>query len=76
MALTLNGRKKKLKSADFQQAAQRAGVTEKVLTALFAKFTRVKPVWHRFIDSSFLSPELRQGYHALLDRRFTQLGLK
>lgn len=76
LALTLNGRKKKLKPADFQQAAQRAGVTEKVLAGLFAKFTRVKPVWHRFIDSSFLSPELQQGYHVLLDRRFAQLGLE
>jgi serine/threonine-protein kinase HipA len=75
LALTLNGRKKKLKPADFQQAAQRAGVTEKVLTGLLTKFTRAKPAWHRFIDSSFLSLELQQGYHALLDRRFTQLGL-
>ena len=76
LALTLNGRKKKLKPADFQQAAQRAGVTEKVLAGLFTKFTRVKPAWQRFIDDSFLSPELRQGHHALLDRRFAQLGLE
>ena len=74
--LTLNGRKKKLKPSDFQQAAQRAGVTEKVLTGLFTRFTRVKPAWHSFIDDSFLSPELRQGYHALLDHRFAQLGLE
>lgn len=41
LALTLNGRKKKLKPADLELAAQRAGVTEKVLTGLFAKFTRL-----------------------------------
>jgi serine/threonine-protein kinase HipA len=76
LALTLNGRKKKLKPADFQQAAQRAGVTEKVLAGLFPEFTRVRPAWHRFTDHSFLAPELRQGYHALLDRRFAQLGLE
>ena len=70
LALTLNGRKKKLKPADFQQAAQRVGVAEKVLAVLFTKFTRVRPAWQRFLDSSFLSPELRQGYHALVDRRF------
>ena len=58
-----------------ESKAQRAGVAEKVLAGLFAKFTRVKPAWHRFIDNSFLSPELRQGYHALLDHRFAQLGL-
>jgi serine/threonine-protein kinase HipA len=61
LALTLNGRKKRLKLADFQQAAQRASVTGKVFAGLFTKFTRIKPAWHRFIDDSFLSPELRQG---------------
>jgi hypothetical protein len=66
--LTLNGRKKKLKPADFQQAAQRASVTDKVIAGLFTKFTRVKPAWYRFINNSFMSLELRQGYHALLDR--------
>jgi serine/threonine-protein kinase HipA len=75
LALTLDGRKKKLKPTDFQLPAQRAGVAEKVLAELFTKFIRVKPAWQRFIDSSFLSPKLRQGYQALLDRRFAQLGL-
>ena len=75
LALTLNGRKRKLKPTDFQQAARRAGVAEKVVAGLLAKFARTRPAWHRFIDGSFLSPELRQEYHALLDRRFAQLGL-
>jgi hypothetical protein len=43
LALTLNSSKKKYKPADFQQAAQRAGVTEKMLAGLLSKFTRVKP---------------------------------
>jgi len=42
LALTLNGRKKKLKATNFQQAAQRAGVSEKVLMGLFTRFTRIK----------------------------------
>jgi len=75
LVLALNGRKKMLEPTDFQQAAQRAGVTEKVLTGLLTKFTQVKPAWHPFIDGSFLVPELRQGCHALLDRQFAQLGL-
>lgn len=76
VALTLNGRKKKLKPLDFQQATQRAGLPEKVVTAMFRRFTRVKPTWHQFIDSSFLTPDLRQAYHELLNRKFEQLELR
>ena len=75
LALTLNGRKRKLKFADFQQAAQRAGVPEKAMAALFTRFARARPAWHRFIDDSFLSEELKQGYHELLACRFEQLGI-
>lgn len=76
VALTLNGRKKKLKPVDFQQAAQRAGLPEKVVAAMFQRFTRVKPTWHQFIDSSFLTEDLRQAYHELLNRKFEQLELR
>ncbi|HEX8329029.1 MAG TPA: HipA domain-containing protein [Hymenobacter sp.] len=75
LALTLNGRKKKLKLADFQAAAQRAALPEKVFTSMLNRFIRVKPAWHRFIDESFLPSDLQQQYHALLELRFAQLGL-
>lgn len=75
LALTLNGRKRKLKLIDFVQAAQRSGVPEKVLTGLLTRFARARPAWQQFIDSSFLSPELRQAYHDLLESRFAQLGV-
>lgn len=67
LALTLNGRKKKLKATNFSR--RRNG------RASPRKYSRVKPAWHRFIDNSFLSSELRQEYHTLLERRFAQLGL-
>jgi serine/threonine-protein kinase HipA len=76
LALTLNGKKKRIKLLDFQQAVQRAGVAPNVLTALCNRFAQVKPAWHRFIDLSFLAEPLKQQYHALLDSRFAQLGLE
>ena len=75
LALTLNGKKKKLRQEDFRLAGQRAGVDEKVMTGLFAKFVRARPAWEKLLAESFLPPELRAGYLALLQRKFEQLGL-
>jgi hypothetical protein len=36
-------------------------------------FAKAKPVWHEFREVSFLPTELKQQFHALLTRRFTQL---
>ena len=75
LALTLNGKKKRLRQTDFRQAAQRAGIDDKVLTGVFARFNRAKPAWHEFIGSSFLPEELKTQFYALLESRFGQLGL-
>ena len=75
LALTLNGKKKKLRQEDFRVAAQRAGVEDKVMTGLFTKFTRVRPAWEKLLAESFLPPELKEAYVWLLQRKFEQLGL-
>lgn len=75
LALTLNGKKRRLRQEDFLAAGQRAGVDDKVMTGLFAKFTRTRPVWEKLLAESFLQPELKDGYLALLQRKFEQLGL-
>ena len=75
LALTLNGKKKKLRQEDFRAASQRAGVDEKVMTGLFNKFTRVRPAWEQMLAESFLPAELKDGYLALLQRKFEQLEL-
>jgi len=75
LALTLNGKKKRLRLVDFRQAAQRAGLEDKVMDGILKRFVQVKPTWHRFIDSSFLPDDLKQAFHMLLNSRFAQLGL-
>jgi serine/threonine-protein kinase HipA len=76
LALTLNGRKRKLKLSDFQAAMQRAGISDKVLTSSLRRFSKARPAWHRFITESFLPPELQQAYHRLLASRFARLGVE
>lgn len=75
LALTLNGKKKRLRPTDFRQATQRAGIGDKVLTGILARFVKAKPAWHEFIGRSFLPEKLQAQFHALLESRFAQLGL-
>jgi len=75
LALTLNGKKKKLKQDDFRAAARRAGLEEKVISGMFAKFVRARPAWEKLLAQSFLPPELQAGYRELLQRKLAQLGL-
>ena len=75
LALTLNGKKKRLRQDDFRLAVQRAGVDDKVMTGLFTKFTRVRPAWEKLLGESFLPEVLKEGYLALLQRKFEQLEL-
>ena len=75
LALTLNGKKRRLRLADFRQAAQRAGIEDKVVTRLLARFAKVQPLWREFIDESFLPEELKRQFHELLSSRFAQLAL-
>ncbi|MGY2134600.1 HipA domain-containing protein [Hymenobacter sp. HD11105] len=75
LALTLNGKKKRLRQLDFRQAAQRAGVDDKVMTGVLTRLVKARPAWHAFIDQSFLPPALQVQYHTLLTQRFAQLDL-
>lgn len=75
LALTLNGKKKRLRQADFRQAAGRAGLGEKVVTSLLTRFVKARPAWHAFIAQSFLPAALQEQFHLLLAQRFAQLDL-
>ncbi|RZL05072.1 MAG: type II toxin-antitoxin system HipA family toxin, partial [Hymenobacter sp.] len=62
LALTLNGKKKRLRQADFRQAAGRAGLDEKVMTRLLTRFVNTRPAWEAFIAQSFLPFALQQQF--------------
>lgn len=75
LALTLNGKKRRLRQMDFRQAAGRAGIDEKVVTGMLTRVAKARPSWHAFIDQSFLPAALQAQFHLLLAQRFAQLDL-
>lgn len=69
LALTLNGKKRKLKRSDFKTAIGHSGLEEKIIDNLFAKFEKVAPQWFEFIDISFLPEEMKEQYKLIIQNK-------
>ncbi|MBQ3656036.1 MAG: HipA domain-containing protein [Bacteroidales bacterium] len=69
LALTLDGKKRKLTRKNFVRAMQNSGLTEKVIENIFSKFIKVVPKWNAFIDQSFLPNDLKTKYKEILAKR-------
>lgn len=74
MALTLNGKKKKLKIGDFKAAFSTLLLEEKQQENIFKKMEKHKSGWLELIDNSFLSDEFKHNYKALIDERFRRIS--
>ena len=74
MALTLNGKKKKLKVGDFKAAFSTLLLDEKQQENIFKKMGKHKSGWLELIDNSFLSDEFKLSYKALIDERFRRIS--
>lgn len=66
LALTLNGKKRKIKQNDFVSAMTASGLEEKVIQNIFAKFQKVASKWFDFIDISFLPEDMKEGYKNII----------
>lgn len=73
LALTLNGKKKKIKRNDFISAFTTLGLEEKQQENIFKKMEKAKTSWLEFIDISFLSNDLKKAYKNLIRERFSRL---
>lgn len=73
LALTLNGKKRKLRKADFIKSITASGVDEKVIDNMARRFGRVLPKWFELIDRSFLPEDLCRAYKNLILRRMIML---
>lgn len=62
LALTLTGKKKRLKRENFVEAMLASGLDQKVIDNIFKKFIKAAPKWMDFIDISFLPEELKGRY--------------
>lgn len=75
LALTLNGKKKRIKRDDFEKAMRDSGMDEKAITNLFNRFLKAVPRWHGLIEDSFLPPDLREAYHDKIDVMARKISL-
>ena len=74
MALTLNGRKSKLRLNDFIQMAKTMGIEEKVMLRIADQMQKALPKWQKIISRSFLSPENQDRYTSLITERLKRLN--
>jgi len=73
MALTLNGRKKKLKKQDFVSAMNSLKVEAKQQENIFNKMRKALPQWLELIDRSFMSDAFKEQYKTILMQRLHRL---
>lgn len=74
LALTLNGKKRKIKKTDFIVSMQASGLEDKIIENIFRKFLKVQSKWIEFIDLSFLSDEMKEAYKTLITEKLRILA--
>lgn len=75
LALTLAGKKKRLKREHFEQLGQGLGLTERQIAGVFQRMIKNKPVAYKWLEGSFLSDEMKTDYKTVLDAKYSQLEL-
>ena len=73
LALTLAGKKAKLRLEDFLNAAKTMGLEEKVVLRLITSLQKALPQWQTLIHNSFLSEDMKQAYEDLIISRLSRL---
>jgi len=75
LALSLNGKKRKLKKIDFDKTMKSFQVDEKVIENIYEKFRKVLPDWYNLIDISFLPEQMKIDYKQLISKRAAILNI-
>lgn len=70
LALTLDGKKKKLGLEHFQYLGAKLELNEKQIRSIFKRFEKFKPLAEEWIKRSFLSEEYKEKYKLLLKERY------
>lgn len=73
LALTLNGKKSKIKADDFIKAATTLGLPENVMQNLFTKYKALEGKFVTCITNSFLDEELKEAYVELISKKIEKL---
>jgi len=75
LALTLNGKKKKIERVDFEKATKLFNIDKKAFENIFKRFKKVIPKLYQFIELSFLPEHLKKEYHNMINKRVEQIEL-
>jgi serine/threonine-protein kinase HipA len=73
LALTLCGKKKRLKKSDFFKAMTSSGIPDKAAENILNKYAKIQNGWLDFINQSFLSKEMTEQYCQLIALKHRQL---
>ena len=73
LALTLMGKKKKLKREHFEQLGERLGLTPKQIKGTFNRMLKNKSKAFDWIDQSFLNEDMKAAYKYVLSVRYSKL---
>ncbi|HXB43983.1 MAG TPA: HipA domain-containing protein, partial [Puia sp.] len=74
LALTLEGKKKKLKREHFERLGRGLGMNEKQVEGVFKRFAKNKALANEWIRNSFLSDEYKVKYQVLMEERYLRIA--
>ena len=74
LALTLNGKKKRINRTDFEKTFTTLKLDQKQQTNLFKKMEKVRNKWIDFVQISFLSAGFKDKYIQLINERFERIA--
>lgn len=73
LALTIEGKKKKLKWENFERLGINLGLNEKQIKGIEKRFQKNKIIANQWINNSFLSEEYKEKYKSLMEERYRTL---
>ncbi len=75
LALTLDGKKKKLKREHFEKLGMGLGLNNKQIQGVFKRMIKNKPKAIEWINKSFMSDKMKEAYINVLTVRYEQLKM-
>lgn len=75
LALTLNGKKKRIRRDDFEKGMRENGMKDNAIAKLFDRLSKSVPKWHGLINESFLPKALQKAYHDKIDIMARRLSI-
>jgi serine/threonine-protein kinase HipA len=72
LALTLNGKKRKINAKDFVAAFQSSGLDKKQQENIFKTMKKASDEWLEFIDTGFIDREMKKVFKGLIKERLSR----